>query len=652
MNGSSSAWLSSLLVHLVTLLVFSFVSTAIRSDRNIIVFTSSILEETEEISLTKPEEFFVDVDPNEHIGAQSSDSSDMAKSAAMELGNITNLPMPEMPLFDLGELRMQASFEPAAGLHLMENRPIKGSVGFGTTGAEGAVDLITKEIQLSMEQRKTLVVWFFDQSASLIRQREAIHKRVARIFKELGVIDESLRDKIEDIDEAVLLSSVVAFGEHVDFLTKQPSADADIIQSAIKNITRDDSGIEHVFRAIQKAVARFKKYRRPDTTGEPDRNVLFVLFTDEAGDDQELLDDTVKMVRNLEIPVYVVGVPAPFGRELTKVKWIDPDPKYDQTPSWPSVRQGPESLRQERLQLGFSKSPIRTTPIDSGFGPFSLTRLAHESGGIYFAVHPNRQTNRRIRARETEAYAAHLGRFFKPEIMRRYRPDYVSAREYYRRVNSNAARQALLQAAQLAEVTPMIRPNVRFVHRDDATLANALTESQKAAAKLEPILEQMHETLRKGESDRTKEASPRWQAGYDLAMGRVLATKARTYSYNSLLAKAKRGMKFQTAENNTWWLKPTNDLDGVDSSISNTAKNAKKYLARVIKEHPATPWALIAKQELAIPLVWKWTEDYTNLDPPRNQVASNNNNNGPNTPRDDRRRMLPKPKPKRPAPKL
>ena len=192
-----------------------------------------------------------------------------------------------------------------------------------------------------MEQRKTLVVWFFDQSASLIRQREAIHQRVGRIFKELGVIDESLHDKKENIDDAVLLSSVVAFGEHVNFPTKQPTADADIIQSAIKDIKRDDSGIEHVFTAIQKAVARFKKYRRPDKSGEPDRNVLFVLFTDEAGDDQNLLDDTVKMVRNLEIPVYVVGVPAPFGRELTKVKWIDPDPKYDQTPSWPSVRQGP-----------------------------------------------------------------------------------------------------------------------------------------------------------------------------------------------------------------------------------------------------------------------------------------------------------------------
>ena len=235
--------------------------------------------------------------------------------------------------------------------------------------------------------------------------------------------------------------------------------------------------------------------------------------------------------------------------------------------------------------------------------------------------------------------------------MRRYRPDYVSALEYHRRVNSNSARQALLEAARLAEVAPMVRPNVRFVHRDDATLSNALSESQKAAARLEPVLEQLYETLRKGESDRAKEASPRWQAGYDLAMGRVLATKARTNSYNSLLAKAKRGMKFQTAENNTWLLKPTNDLDGVDSSISNTAKNAKKYLSRVVKENPGTPWALIAKQEMTVPLVWKWTEDYTNLDPPRNQVASNNNN-GPNTPRDDRRRMLQKPKPKRAAPKL
>ena len=58
--------------------------------------------------------------------------------------------------------------EPATGLHYAENLAVKGAAGEGTTGAVGAIDRITHEILLSLEERKTLVVWLFDQTASLI----------------------------------------------------------------------------------------------------------------------------------------------------------------------------------------------------------------------------------------------------------------------------------------------------------------------------------------------------------------------------------------------------------------------------------------------------------------------------------------------------
>ena len=32
------------------------------------------------------------------------------------------------------------------------------------------------------------------------------------------------------------------------------------------------------------------------------------------------------------------------------------------------------------------------------------------------------------------------------------------------------------------------------------------------------------------------------------------------------------------------------------------------YLSRVIKEHPETPWALLAQRELGQPLGWQWKE--------------------------------------------
>ena len=323
---------------------------------------------------------------------------------------------------------------------------------------------------------------------------------------------------------------------------------------------------------------------------KPERNVLLVVFTDERGDDYHLgLDRTVQICRRYTMPVFVVGVPAPFGREETYVKWVDPDPKYDQQPQWGRVNQGPETCFPERIKLNFAGSDEKTNPIDSGFGPFALTRLAYETGGMYFAVHPNRNVNRAVSRREVADYSAHLEHFFDPTVMRRYRPEYVSPGEYKRRVDANKARKALHEAAQMSWLTPMKEPRKKFEKRSEAAFANLLGEAQKPAAKLEDLLGFMYQKLKEGESARKLEGTPRWQAGYDLAMGRVIAVSVRTRAYNLMLAQAKQGLKFKNAKNNTWLLEPSDEVD-VGSQTEKLADKARMYLQRVVDEHPDTPW--------------------------------------------------------------
>jgi hypothetical protein len=347
------------------------------------------------------------------------------------------------------------------------------------------------------------------------------------------------------------------------------------------------------------------------------------------------------------MPVYVVGVPAPFGRVKTMVKWVDPDPNYDQTPQWGAVDQGPETLYPERLRLRFSGEGKTEDIIDSGFGPFALTRLCYETGGIYFAVHPNRNTSRAVRRRETEAFSAHMRYFFDPEVMRKYRPDYVSQAEYERDVEASPARSALVRAARMTWLETLENPRVRFVARNEAALANLLTEAQKKAAKLEPQLDVIYQTLQQGEEARRHEGTARWQAGYDLAYGRALAAKVRTETYNAMLAMTKRGMKFKNEKNNTWVLKSSNEITA-GSQLSNLADKAREYLTRVSKDHPATPWALLAQRELRTPLSWQWEETFTDLAPPR----PGRGNNNPRPRRDEQPVKLAKPKPRRPVPKL
>src|SRR5205814_293126 len=116
------------------------------------------------------------------------------------------------------------------------------------------------------------------------------------------------------------------------------------------------------------------------------------------------------------------------------------------------------------------------------------------------------------------------------------------------------------QASAMSQLDQMEGPELRFVKTDEAAFANALSEAQQSAARLEPKINQLYEVLRTGEGDREKEETPRWQAGYDLAMGRVLAVKVRTEAYNAMLASAKRGLKPKDPKNNTWTLKPSDEI--------------------------------------------------------------------------------------------
>ena len=214
---------------------------------------------------------------------------------------------------------------------------------------------------------------------------------------------------------------------------------------------------------------------------------MIVVFTDEAGDDIAAPGRRPSMsAANTRCRCMSIGVPAPFGRVTAYVKYIDPDPKFDQSPQWAPVHQGPESLLPERLMLLFGGTPEEESQVDSGFGPFGLCRLAYETGGLYFTVHPNRKLGQRIQQWETASMSSHISMFFDPRVMRNYRPDYVSAAEYHKLLQSNRACAALVEAAQMSAITPMEDVRLRFPKVDDAQFARDLSNAQRTAAKLEP----------------------------------------------------------------------------------------------------------------------------------------------------------------------
>lgn len=633
------AWLFSLFLHLAALLVLAYLTLILPMQQRMLL--SSVPVELDDVPL--PQEFHFSPDAEERIGAMGTNGVVGAQPVATAAAEESNIAYDIDPTSPVGDIAVQ-EFDRTVleGPNITENVIVKGVGSVGTSGAVGAVDRITHEILLSLDERPTLVLWLFDQSGSLKPQREAIAKRFDRVYQELGVIEASGNEAFKQHEGTPLLTAVAEFGTGVDLLTPKPTSDLDEIKAAVRAI-RDDAagkGKENVFQSVHYLAERFRHQR----LATPRRNVMIVVFTDEAGDDVEHLDDALDVCRKYEMPVYVVGVPAPFGRVTAYVKYIDPDPKFDQSPQWAPVHQGPESLLPERLMLLFGGTAEEESQVDSGFGPFGLCRLAYETGGLYFTVHPNRKVGERIQQWETAAMSSHIAMFFDPRVMRNYRPEYVSSAEYAKMLQSNRACAALVEAAQMSAITPMGDVRTRFPKVDDGQLARDLSNAQRAAAKLEPKMNQLVGILRQGEKDRSKISTLRWQAGYDLAMGRALAVLVRTEGYNAMLAEAKQGLKFKDEKNDTWELRPSNSV-GENSSLSKNAADAKTYLQRVVKEHAGTPWAQDAQRELRQPLGWEWRERFTDVAGRLAQRDDNNNRPRPEMP-------APPPKPRRDPPAL
>ena len=634
LDGDTPAWAVSLALHVVVLLSLALAGLPEDSARRrplMIVTPPQVVED--EVLLEPLQDLAISVEPQEQVGAQSDEAFEMAQSLAPVLATESIVPV-AIEEHPAGEIDLEPVDAEATGLAINTMIAVKGDVGVGTTGAGGAVDRLTVEIAASLDQRPTLVCWVFDQSLSLAAQRKEIASRLGRVFDELGM-NKSEKHRPD------LLNLVVAYGKQVQEVTQKPTREAADVVSAIEKIAIDDSGVEMTFTAIRLAAERAKPLRN----GPPKRNVMIIVFTDEVGNDQAIADQTAQFCRTQGMPVYVVGVPAPFGLREVKMKFVEFDAQYDGGEQWAVVDQGPETLYPEFVRVHPREAD---EAIDSGFGPFSLSRLCFETGGIYFAVHANRGSGGRVSDDATAPMASRLRFFFDHAVMKNYRPDYVAAAKIDQMLASNRAKKALVEAARSSQIAPMEAPRMTFPREDDGALALLLAEAQKLAARLQPKIDALYGLLAAGAADRDKIGENRWQAGYDLAMGRVLAVKIRTDAYNIMLAQAKTGMKFKNPRNDTWVLEPSDDVTATGSQTEKLAKQARMYLERVVKDHPGTPWAHLAAEELRTPLGYAWSETYTGVNKPR----MGDGGGGAGNPADDARRRLAPPKPKRPLKNL
>jgi len=620
--------LASLLVHVIVLLALGLVVVEPPARERVATVIETPATVDEDVPLD-PQEMVVADDPPEAAGAGTDRTEGVVQSLAPVLAEVSVTPVTDAD--PLGEVQLQPLDALPTATAIDQRVVVRGATGVATTGASGAVDRLTAEIAASLDQRPTVVCWVFDRSISLSAQRKEIAARLDRVFDELGA-NRSPRHRPK------LSNLVLAFGKDVTVVTPKASDEVAEVIAAIDAVPVDDSGVEMTFHAIAAAADAARIFR----TSAPRRNVMIVVFTDEVGNDPEFADQATKTCVTLGIPVYVVGVPAPFGIREVRMKYVEFDPTYDQGDQWAVIEQGPETLFPEVVHI--RSETLADEAIDSGFGPFRLSKLCADTGGIYYRVHANSGERGRVTAPMTPPMQARLRYFFDPEAMVAYQPDYRAAAKQQQDIEKNKGKKALVEAARSSEVDPLTSPRMAFPREDDGALAQLLTEAQRAAARTAPRIDALYGILSAGLADRPAIAERRWQAAFDLAVGRVLAAKVRTDAYNQMLAQAKLGMKFKDPASDTWVLEPSDEVT-VGSQTEKLARQARESLERVVVEHDGTPWALVAGEELRIPLGYRWKEAHTGVNDPKMQDAANPP--PPTAPQDDAKRMLAPPKPRR-----
>jgi hypothetical protein len=598
------SWLISFGFHALALLSLWPIQIASSMIRDSIV-SASVVDEEEAVNPLQQDAFHFDAAVGERIG-NGGDSSGEGERVAM-LG--PSIETPRAPVVNVqGAVSMKGAQQIAIRRPMLDvgaaapDRELSDLVETVSTsehagGVRGAIDRLTFEIETSLRQDNTLVIWLFDATPSMKERREAIAERFENIYRQLGLLGVG--------GNGALKTVVGTFGRTTEYITQKPIDDVKSIQKAIRKIGSEEDdekdSVENVFGATLDVASRYGRYA---TSKKDRRRVMVVIVTDERGSDFPRVEEAIGRLRKSQMRVYCVGNDAGFGRE----KHFFPYVFHNGLRGTGFTLRGPESLMLENLQLAFwGRHNHRFDEMTSSFGPYALCRLCSETGGMFLI---------------SEELG---GAKFDPMLMRNYAPDYRPIHEYEAEIAKNAAKSGLIRAAKEEAEQEIPRPATVFRADNDNTLRQQITQAQKPLAVLGYRLNEISVPLLVGEKERPQLDTPRWKASFDLAVGRVLAMQARAVGYNQMLADMKVSPHpFQNPNDNTWRIVPASE-EHCPQAIQKLIKRAREYLGRVIEEHRGTPWELLAREELRTPMGWDWQESFVDYPPPpsANKVARN-----------------------------
>ncbi len=241
------------------------------------------------------------------------------------------------------------------------------------------------------------------------------------------------------------------------------------------------------------------------------------------------------------------------------------------------------------------------------------------------AVPPLKLPRAMDRAPETpQQQAARLAAMvpFRAEALKPYAADGVSARQIL-----DDPKQFPLRAAVLRTVEALDRQGrlnrIRLGDKEekadrlmevfrgkttDALKKSLTTSQQNGPAKMLVELQDLQEQMEKAGAERAREPSKRWQAHYDYVLAQLLARMVYVNEYNTMLGKVKREElpPLDPKLHQGWRLAAQEKVQSA-KEVRELAEESKRLLGQVIKDHPGTPWEVLAKRArlTALGLAWQ-----------------------------------------------
>jgi hypothetical protein len=170
-----------------------------------------------------------------------------------------------------------------------------------------------------------------------------------------------------------------------------------------------------------------------------------------------------------------------------------------------------------------------------------------------------------------------------------------------------AAIDALEKLRKVSAGDLALPTELRQSDRTDAAKAN-LGKLQRGPARVMETLDELTASLQKAAEERSEEKSKFWQATLDYAMAEVKARYVYVMEYTTMIGQVRKDNlpDLDTAKGQTGWrLASTNELI-CPSEYRDMDKEARKIFTKLGKDHPGTPWAVLAKRERFTALGLKW----------------------------------------------